>query len=106
MPISVDAEEEIEDVVESLVGAKSSFTAYTVTNELRSRGFQERHKDIKAIVHRIWKDDRIPDYSRHSVTLSGGIRAYLYHPDDIEPDDAVNFMVHKNDNVKDAIDIE
>jgi hypothetical protein len=78
----------IKQVVAGKIKRGEPFSAWEVTCELRKEfGItrqQERHDDIKRVVHASFANSEMGAYQRTPVTFQGN-EAYVYHPTDVDP---------------------
>jgi len=82
---------EVENMVAVLINQRKPFSAFDITKAVRSAGFKERHKDVKQVVHQLYGDEEMSDYTRTLVDFPGGNGpAFLYHPPEIDPDSVVS----------------
>jgi len=82
---------EVETTVATFISQRKHFSAFDITKAVRAAGFKERHKDIKQVVHRLYGDEEMSDYTRTLVNFPGGNgSAFLYHPPEIDPDSVVS----------------
>jgi hypothetical protein len=82
---------EVETTVAALISKRKSFSAFDITKTVRAAGFKERHKDVKQVVHQLYGDEEMSDYTRTLVNFPGGNGpAFLYHPPEVDPNLAVS----------------
>lgn len=71
----------IEDTVADHIKGQSEFTAFDVTREVRLMDFKLLHADCREIVHQIYLDQRMPNYTRELRPVGpNGEEAWVYHP--------------------------
>ncbi len=76
----------VKDVVAGRVSQGAMFTAFDVTKELRGKGNQVQHRNIKEIVHALYTHGEMSGYDRSLVSISGApIQPFLYHPTSCDP---------------------
>lgn len=82
--------DQVEALVKDLVAARKAFTAFNVTRELRAKGDTVVHRELRPIVHGIYRKDQMGDYQHCNVQPSGfPTPAILYHPPEVDPNDFV-----------------
>jgi len=82
---------EVETTVATFISQRKHFSAFDITKAVRAAGFKERHKDIKKVVHHLYGDEEMSDYTRTLVNFPGGNgSAFLYHPPEVDPDSVVS----------------
>ena len=79
----------VEDVVIDFVKAGRMFTAVDATREAKSQGATERHLHMKGSVHSMQKYMEDNEYERTLIDVGNGNKAFLYHPDHLDPNDYV-----------------
>ena len=88
MSISVADRQIVEDVVTEFVSKGWQFTAYNITTEAKKRGAGDRHRNLKQVVHEMFKNDELDGYDRDLVDIKRvGAKAYLYSPSGLDADD-------------------
>jgi Holliday junction resolvase-like predicted endonuclease len=79
---------DVQETVKEFVDGRKAFTAFNVTKELRSNGQQAFHRDIRAAVHSIFRQQQMADYQQTTVQPSGfPAPAILYYPPEVDPND-------------------
>lgn len=79
---------DVENTVKDLVAARKAFTAFNVTKELRAKGQQVFHRDLRNVVHGIYRQQQMDDYQQTQVQPSGFPRpAILYYPPEVDPNE-------------------
>jgi hypothetical protein len=79
---------DVENTVKDLVSARKAFTAFNVTKELRAKGQQVFHRDLRNVVHGIYRQQQMDDYQQTQVQPSGFPRpAILYYPPEVDPNE-------------------
>lgn len=87
MPDAATADQ-IESTAKTLVSQRKSFSAWDISLAVKRLGFNQRHKDMKQIVHRLFENGDMGDYRQTLVQYPTAPRpAYLYHPPEIDPSD-------------------
>ena len=71
---------EVEAEVARRVAAGDSFTALDVSRAVQATGIQERHRNLKVIVHDMYERGDMTGYTRTQITLPSGEQPFLYHP--------------------------
>jgi len=79
--MSTDTETTVREVVGEFVDKKWKFTAYNITTEVRQRGMDVRHGEVKGIVHGMFADGDMTGYSRRTIDVGRRIRPFLYEAD-------------------------
>lgn len=71
----------IEDTVADHIKGQSEFTCFDITREVRLMDFKLLHADCREIVHQIYLDQRMPNYTREMRTVGlNGEEAWVYRP--------------------------
>ena len=79
---------EVESVVGDLVAARKAFTAFNVTKELRNKGQSVFHREMRPLVHGLFRQNQMADYQQATVQPAGfPAPAILYFPPEIDPSD-------------------
>ena len=84
--------DEVVDAIESIVlewtDKEKMFTAFDVTKEAKSQGIQENHHALKTVVHKMFLNNEMPDYTRQLIEIDGdSAKPFLYFPVNSNPDD-------------------
>lgn len=83
--ISQDSKDKVRDLVVKMVSSNQVFSAYEVTLKARKElGVNERHYDMKEVVHSEFRNGNMGAYLRTPHDFNGN-EAYVYHPADIDP---------------------
>jgi len=80
--ITNDDRQTIEGIVKEFVSKKWSFTAYTITEEARKKGITVYHSEAKQIVHDMFDDGEMTDYSRKVEDVNAAVKPFRYYHDD------------------------
>jgi hypothetical protein len=85
--------------VSGLVNNGTPHTAFDVTSLVRNQGLKVRHGVVRQLVHDLFVNQDIytSDWCRTNQNISGGIQAFVFHPDTFDP------MNYDPDAVRDAI---
>ncbi len=76
----------VKDVIADKVSQNQMFTAFDITKELRKKGQQVSHYNIKRIVHTIYNNGDMQGYDRSLVNIAGvPLQPFLYHPMSADP---------------------
>lgn len=79
-----DAIGTIRSVISDKIEQEGTFTAFDITMELRKRGMQVYHRDVKEMVHNMYDNGDMEDYARTLLDVGSGTKALLYHPGDFD----------------------
>lgn len=78
----------IQELVQDKIGQRRLFSAWDITQEIRKNGINERHSNVKRIVHAMFEAGEMSGYSRRTVSLPGvRIPPFVYHPAGTNADD-------------------
>jgi len=80
--ITNDDRQTIEGIVKEFISKKWSFTAYTITEEARKKGVTAYHSEAKQIVHDMFDDGEMLDYSRKTEDIGAAVKPFRYYHDD------------------------
>src|SRR5262249_23031558 len=72
---------EVEAEVRRRIASGDSFTAFDISRAVQATGIQERHRNMKVIVHDMYERGEMTGYTRTQITLPTGEQPFLYHPD-------------------------
>ena len=91
MTLSVEVQELVNQVVSEFVGEGKMFTAFEVSLEVKKRGGQERHRNMREYVHETIFRIGIErgDYSRTLMDVGAPEQAWVYHTVAANPYDYV-----------------
>jgi len=99
--LNLDQEIKIENVLWDKIGKGEAFTAFSITKDVRSSGEQVEHHEVREYVHDFMLDemDFYLDYVKSLELINGSVEAFVYYPDDMEPEDAVSSLnISGNEN--------
>lgn len=87
-------QQDVERTIDALVSSNQPFTAYNVTTILRNLQLNERHSEIRRVVHKYFDNGQMGSYMQEMVTLplAQPVRAYCFHP--ATKPDGSNFDPH------------
>jgi len=87
-------QQEVQDLVSELVAARKAFTAFNVTKELRAKGQQVFHRDLRNAVHGLFRQQQMADYQQTQVQPSGfPSPAILYYPPEVDPQEFTGVII-------------
>lgn len=98
----------IKSVVDAKCAAKETFTAFTITEEIRGQGFTEYHSNVKQTVHDGFRHEGwMTDYRKDSFDINGrGRFAIVYFHREIDPQDFVDALITELANQVDDDDVD
>jgi bifunctional DNA-binding transcriptional regulator/antitoxin component of YhaV-PrlF toxin-antitoxin module len=79
--IDSETRDAIYDLITDRIAVGDVFTAYSITQDLRAEGFRVRHEEVKSIVHQMFEDGEMDNYTRELKDYGGPIPAWEYRPD-------------------------
>ena len=79
MPLDESVLDKIDDVVEEWIAADKMFSAFEVSLEVRKRGIQERHRNMKESVHASISEHGDGKYTRTLMDVGAPVHAWVYH---------------------------
>jgi hypothetical protein len=72
--------------VQEFTADRKMFTAWDVTSNLRHAGTQVKHYEVRGTIHGMFPNPPFgSDYDRMNVDVGNGQQAWLYFPDDQDP---------------------
>ncbi len=80
---------EARKVVDAMVEAEESFTAFDVTTQLRVKGEFVLHYEVRALVHGLFDNDDpiFTNYSRENHVIGHGTNVLVFHPYNVDVDE-------------------
>ena len=77
------------DLIVIMTGSESLFTAYDITQRLRSenKGMDIPHVEVRNMVHQEFNDTFCDEYERTLTELLTGDHSFVYHPENIAATD-------------------
>ena len=75
---TVDNEQIVRDVVNEFVSKQWSFTAFNITTEAKNRGANDRHNNLKGVVHDMFLNGEMAGYDRTTKDVGAAVRPFLY----------------------------
>ena len=94
-------EDIIKDVIQEKVSNNEAFTAFDITQKAKKRGMDQRHSEVKDLIHEIMYSNYYT-YQRIPITIPGvHSKPILYYPVDYDIDDYV--PMDRIDNFKQLV---
>ena len=72
--------DKIDDIVEEWISANKMFSAFEVSLEVKKRGLNERHRNMKSSVHDSIAEHGDGKYTRTLMDVGAPVHAWVYHP--------------------------
>jgi bifunctional DNA-binding transcriptional regulator/antitoxin component of YhaV-PrlF toxin-antitoxin module len=70
----------IREIVSDRIALQESFSAYDVTKELREQHIRGYHSQFKEVVHEMFEQGEMGDYTRELKDFGGPVMAWEYRP--------------------------
>ena len=86
---STSNEQIIRDVIADKVSKNNAFTAFDITMQSKKKGMDDRHRNVKEIIHQIlW--DEYPSYQKALIDVPGApVQPFLYFPQGYDINDYI-----------------
>ena len=90
---STSNEQIVRDVVNEFVSKQWSFTAFNITTEAKNRGANDRHNNLKGVVHDMFLNGEMDGYDRTTKDVGLAVRPFLYVHSSQDSDGVQNSVV-------------
>jgi hypothetical protein len=78
--LNIEITDLIREIVSDRIALAESFSAYDVTKELREQNVRGYHSQFKEVVHQMFEQGEMADYTRELKDFGGPVMAWEYQP--------------------------